>query len=141
MISLSTVICLTSVQAEEIRQIDHYGVTVTQECWKKGEIKDCPLEQVQKISKNNPLMFIPARRFTEEGSFSQGEYFLGMLYHLDEAKIYILDLSEMEKHKLTSLEFRGNMLVSGRLLEDNITVKVKNIIHNPLPRSYWKGMP
>lgn len=139
MISLSSIMIFASANADDVRAINHFGVTVTQECLDQGIFKDCPLDQLHKISANNPLIFLPARQFTKEGRYYEGQYSIGAVHQLEEGKTYILDLSHMDKTTLNDLQFRGNMLVSGTLLNDNRTIQVSNIVYNPMPRISYKG--
>lgn len=133
MISVSALFFLSSAVANPL-EIERYGFSLTQECLQKGELNECPTEQLQKISAKNPLLLYSADQYVENDWHSWG-----LTYNQHEQKTYILDLSHIKQSTIESLGFRGNILVQGVLQADQITLKVTHISYKPLSVGLGKG--
>ncbi|MDD2829413.1 MAG: hypothetical protein PHW18_07570 [Sulfuricurvum sp.] len=108
-ISLSSIFFTLPLLAD-VTSTEKEGFLLTKECLQKGEFTECPLEQLKKISGTNPIM----------------------LFQGTEAKTYILDISGIDKSKLDKVAFKNNIIVTGTLQSDNVTLKVSNIVQKPI---------
>ncbi|HBM36593.1 MULTISPECIES: hypothetical protein [unclassified Sulfuricurvum] len=128
-ISLSSIFFTLPLSAD-VTSIETQGFFVTKECLQKGEFTECPLEQLSKISVTNPfLLFRPHEVKTLYTNRVT-------VYQKEEDKSYILDISEIDKSKIDRVAFKNNMIVTGKLLEDKITIKVTDISPPPPPRTF-----
>lgn len=94
------------------------GIVLTKECYESTKFTECPLDQLNKVSDKNPLLF-----FVE-----------------DTSDVYQLDLPKNLVAKLVTTAFRVNARVEGSLNTKTKVIRVSNLEEPPPPqRSFFKG--
>jgi hypothetical protein len=101
MISLSSILFTAPMMAGDV----YAGLLTTKQCKDLAKKTECPISQLDKISPQNPLM----------------------MYQENEDKIYILDISGIDKKRLKEIGFRNGAYVFGELRGDGMTFVVRKV--------------
>jgi hypothetical protein len=101
MISLSSILFVAPMMAGDV----YAGLLTTQQCLALKERMECPIKQLDKITPENPLM----------------------IYQENENKLYVLDVSSIDKKDLKSIGFRNGVYIFGHLRGDGMTFVVRKV--------------